>query len=229
MLESRVRTAAIAVECAAMLVAFGCRANAETATATGQDDAAGTHEGRKDDDARCKQDAADCEHGGPKHDDGGPKHDEAGCKHDAAARITATVADDKVCRTRSDNLLEEIPGTSLTFTQCGKKARPVVVSFVAQWPRPTDSDLPAGSTRSGAFILMEIDGDRVDLTSTNGGVLVHEGTASSVSNGTHGFTFVTDPLPPGDHEVKFFWFDNILEFVPATICVQERSVAIHHP
>jgi hypothetical protein len=223
MLNSRVRTAAVAVECAAILVVFGCRANAETgAEPTAEAAAAETHEGRRDE-AGCKHDV-DCS----KHDDDRSNHDTGGCKHDTAGRITATVANDKVCRTRSDNLLEEIPGTSLTFNQCGKKARPVVVNFVAQWPRPDDGDLPAGSTRSGAFISMEIDGNSVDLTSTNGGVLVHEGTASSVSNGTHGFTFVTDPIPPGDHEVKFFWFDNVLQFVPATICVQERSVVVHH-
>ena len=97
----------------------------------------------------------------------------------------------------------------------------IVVTFVGSWTKPTSGN-PAG-----AFIFLEIDNNRVDVTSTNGGVLVHEGTATSVSNGTHGFTFVTEPIAPGTHVAKMRWADNVLNG-SGTICVFERSLVIHH-
>lgn len=144
-------------------------------------------------------------------------------------RITATVtADDRVCRTTATTL-EEIPGTTVSFSQ--SSTNEVVVTFVAEWPNPPPDEIPAGSQAAGAFIFLFIDGDRVDVNSINGGVLVHEGTATSVSNGTHGFTFVTDPIPPGEHEAKIFFLDNVLGGfgVPnGTICVNDRSTVVQH-
>ena len=143
---------------------------------------------------------------------------------------TVRVLDDRVCLTSEDNLLREMPGMTTTFTQGGGSGpQSVVVSFVGQFPRPSGTELPAGSIRAGASILLEIDGQRVDLTSTNGGVLLHEGTATSVSNGTHGFTFATEPIAPGAHTAKIKWYENVLGIgTKATICVQERSLTIHH-
>lgn len=86
------------------------------------------------------------------------------------------------------------------------------------------ADMPG---MAGAFIVLEIDNNRVDVTSTNGGVLVHEGAATKVSNGTHGFNFVTDPIPPGSHQAKMRWAHNALTG-SGTICVAERSMVIHH-
>jgi len=67
--------------------------------------------------------------------------------------------------------------------------------------------------------------------SENGGVLVHEGSATSVSNGTHSFTFVTEPIAPGAHTARMFMLDNVLGSpgVPnGTICVGERSTVVQH-
>jgi hypothetical protein len=144
--------------------------------------------------------------------------------------FTATVANDRVCRTTATEL-ETIPGTTVKFTQHGNKPQPVVVTFVATWPLPDASEIPAGSQAAGALIFLFIDGNRVDPISNFGGVLVHEGTASSVSNGTHGFTFVTDPIAAGDHVATISFLDNVLGpfGVPnGTICVQERSTVVEH-
>jgi hypothetical protein len=135
--------------------------------------------------------------------------------------MTSIVADDMQCRTSSDNLVADMPGMAGVFVQGGASAEPLVVAFVGSWPKPTSG------TPAGAFIFLEIDNNRVDVTSTNGGVLVHEGTAASVSNGTHGFNFVTDPIPPGSHTAKMRWADNVLSG-SGTICVAERSMVIHH-
>jgi hypothetical protein len=145
-------------------------------------------------------------------------------------RITARVTDTRVCRTTGTELIP-IPGTTVNFTQGGGSPQEVVVTFVADWPRPDASEIPPGSQAAGAFIFLFIDGDRVDLTSEAGGVLVHEGTASSVSNGTHGFTFVTRPIPPGNHVARIFFLDNVIfgPLVPnGTMCVGHRSTVVQH-
>jgi hypothetical protein len=136
-------------------------------------------------------------------------------------RATAKVADNVVCRTSSNNLVADMPDMSRGFVQGGTTSQEVIVTFTGTWPKPSSG------TPAGAFILLEIDGTRVDLTSTNGGLLVHEGKASSVSNGTHGFTFVTEPIAPGRHVAKIRWFDNFLSGT-GTICVAERSLVIQH-
>jgi hypothetical protein len=139
----------------------------------------------------------------------------------AAAPIrtfSATVADDRVCRTLATTL-EEIPGTTVRFNIRSSITEEAVVTFVANWPRPSADEIPAGSKR-------------VDPISNGGGVLVHEGTATSVSNGTHGFTFATERLPPGDHVAKIFFLDNVLGPVGqpnGTVCVDDRSTVVQHP
>jgi hypothetical protein len=137
------------------------------------------------------------------------------------SRVTAKVADNVVCRTSSNNSVADMPDMSRGFVQGGTTPEEVIVSFTGTWPKPSSG------TPAGAFILLEIDGSRVDLTSTNGGLLAHEGKATSVSNGTHGFTFVTQPIAPGRHVAKIRWFDNFLNGT-GTICVAERSLVIHH-
>lgn len=152
----------------------------------------------------------------------------------AAAPIrifSASMADDRVCRTLATTL-EEIPGTTVRFRIRSRITEEVVVTFVANWPRPFADEIPAGSQAAGALIFLFIDGQRVDPISSGGGVLVHEGTASSVSNGTHGFTFVTERLAPGDHVAKIFFLDNVLGPFGqpnGTVCVAERSTVVQHP
>jgi hypothetical protein len=79
--------------------------------------------------------------------------------------MTSIVADDVQCRTSSDNLVADMPGTTRAFVQGCGTAEPVVVDFVGSWPKPTSG------TPADAFIFLEIDNNRVDVTSTNGGVL----------------------------------------------------------
>lgn len=145
-------------------------------------------------------------------------------------RVTATMSDDVVCRTLATTL-EEIPDTEVPFTLHSRKPQEVEVTFVAEWPRPRDSEIEPGGQRAGAFIFLLIDGFRVDFISDNGGVLVHEGTASSTSNGTHGFTFITRALPPGDHIASIHFLDNVLGPFGdpnGTVCVGKRSTVVRH-
>jgi hypothetical protein len=140
------------------------------------------------------------------------------------------VATDLACRTTATTL-EPIPGTTVSFTQGSAQPQEVVVTFVAAWPRPQPADIPPGSTAAGAFIFLFVDDERVDAVSETGGVLVHEGTATSVSNGTHSFTFVTEPLAPGAHTARMFMLDNVLGpfgMPNGTICVGERSTVVQH-
>ena len=116
--------------------------------------------------------------------------------------MTAMTANDSQCLTRTfpgEDRVAEMPNTTLEFTQGGQTDASVLVTFVASWPLPRAAfgTLPPGSQPAGALIFLNIDDDRVELVSEQGGVLVHEGTATSVSNGTHGFTFVTRPIAPG--------------------------------
>ena len=138
------------------------------------------------------------------------------------SKFTAMSADDKQCRTSSDNTVAPMPGTALSFTREGSDTAAVIVSFVGNWTNPT-----GGGTANGAFIMLEIDGLRQDTTSKNGGVLVSPGESTTVGNGTHGFNFVTNPLPPGNHLATILWADNVLNGT-GTICVAERSLVVYH-
>jgi len=134
------------------------------------------------------------------------------------------------CRTSTfpgENRLGEIPNTRFHFVLGGSVASSVIVTFVGNWPKPSGSDLPPGSQPAGAILFMEIDDQVVDPV-RNGGVLVSDGSTTGVSNGTHGFTFVTEPLPPGTHVVKFFWSNNILVGT-GTVCLFQRSIVVQHP
>jgi hypothetical protein len=144
--------------------------------------------------------------------------------------MTALSANDFQCRTSTfpgEDRLAEIPNTSLDFELGGFHPQSVLVTFSANWPIPKGSNLPLGSVASGAIIFLFIDDDRFDIISENGGVLVHEGTATSVSNGTHGFTFATRPLAPGAHTAKIFWSNNILVGT-GSVCVFDRSLVVQH-
>lgn len=138
------------------------------------------------------------------------------------AQFTGVVADDFQCRTSSDNTVAPMPGMLASFTQAGPDTSSIVVAFQGNW-----SQGASGETTVGAFILLEIDGNRADLTSTNGGVLATPGPASAIGSGTHGFNFVTEPISPGPHTAILLWTDNVLNGT-GTICVAERSMVIHH-
>ena len=80
-------------------------------------------------------------------------------------------------------------------------------------------------------MFLFVDGVRVDLSSDNGGVLVHEGKATSVSNGTHGFEFVTRSIAPGNHTAKIMVLDNVLGgpgVFNGTVCLNDRTLVVDH-
>jgi hypothetical protein len=56
-------------------------------------------------------------------------------------RITAKVADDRVCRTLATEL-EPIPDTTVEFFQDSDTPDQVVVTFIAEWPKPNGSEIP---------------------------------------------------------------------------------------
>jgi len=112
------------------------------------------------------------------------------------------------------NLGTIIPGTSMTFRQFNR-TQAVVVTFVGDWPKPMQQEIPLGGFASGVRIRLQIDGTVFDPIGDNvccvtlfesGGVA----TNFSVSNGSHGFTFVTDPVPPGDHVLEIVAFSDVL-------------------
>jgi hypothetical protein len=138
------------------------------------------------------------------------------------SKFTAVLADDKQCRTSGDNLVAPMPGAALSFTREGTDTASVIVSFVGNWTNPT-----GGGTADGAFIFLEIDGQRQDTTSINGGVLASPGHSTTVANGTHGFNFVTNRLAPGAHVATILWADNVLNGT-GTICIAERSLVVYH-
>jgi hypothetical protein len=142
-------------------------------------------------------------------------------------RFSGVMTNNLVCRTTATTL-ETIPGTTVKFTQ--DREAPVEVTFVATWPTPRPDQIPPGSRAAGAFIFLFIDGDRVDPISEFGGVLVHDGSAP-LSNGTHGFTFVTRPLRPGRHVAQMKFLDNVLGPFGepnGTMCVFQRSTVVEH-
>jgi hypothetical protein len=146
-------------------------------------------------------------------------------------RFTAKVVThtDHVC-IPTNHTLVPIPGTTVKFTQ-SNVTQAVVVTFVAEWPKPQSQEIPPGQFASGADIFLFIDGQRVDPVTNDGGVVVDEGTATSFTNGTHGFTFVTQPIPPGKHEAKILVLGSTL--APAgqptgTVCVNDRSTVVWH-
>src|SRR6478609_2915383 len=60
-----------------------------------------------------------------------------------ADRFTGTVATDRVAVQFTGNLGSTIPGTTVNFTLHGKKPRAVLVTFVAEWPKPRPEEVPA--------------------------------------------------------------------------------------
>jgi hypothetical protein len=127
-----------------------------------------------------------------------------------------------------------IPGTKVRFTQ-HRANQPVLVTFVAEFPKPTQEQIPAGSFASGVDVQLVIDGQHpAEPIGSAGGVVLFEGgvaTASSVTNGTHGFTFVTGPLPAGDHVIEVIAFGPPVGPPPtpgSTFVVGPHTTVVQH-
>ena len=150
-------------------------------------------------------------------------------------RFTATVATDRVAVQFTDNSGETIPGMTVNFTQFGNKPQAIVVTFAAELPKPRADEIPASSFASGASIQLRIDGVQQDpISSFRGPHLFESGgvaTASSLSNGTRSFTFVTDPISPGAHAAEILVFSDFLGQIGqpnGTIVVRSRSMVVEH-
>ncbi|KYC42150.1 hypothetical protein WA1_19345 [Scytonema hofmannii PCC 7110] len=57
-----------------------------------------------------------------------------------------TTGNDRVCRTTA-TVLEPIPSTNVKFQQ--GSTGPVIVTFIAEWPKPRNDEIPAGSQAAG--------------------------------------------------------------------------------
>jgi hypothetical protein len=156
-------------------------------------------------------------------------------------RFTATtVTEPRTVIQFTGNSVTTIPGTSVKFTQHGTTPQAVVVTFVADWPKPRQEEIPLGSFASGVIIRPIIDfgtGAAIGspIESRLGGVTLFEGggvaTDFSVSNGSHGFTFVTDPVPAGDHVLEIQAFSDALGQPGqpnGTVVLRGRSTVVMH-
>ncbi len=127
---------------------------------------------------------------------------------------------------------QPIPNTSLTFHQGGREAESVLVHFEASFPRPQDVEVPSGSMRSGIKIALLIDGQRVDVIGDHGDYKIPElelagDTTSTDGAGTHGFSFVTRPIAPGDHTVTVVW-SPVQIGMQNTMCIAGRTLTVQH-
>jgi hypothetical protein len=135
------------------------------------------------------------------------------------------------------NLGTIIPGTRVEFTQHSKTPQAVLVTFVADWRKPRPEEIPEGGYASGVTIQVSID-DREfqDPISTRlgGATLFHNTdveTPTSVVIGAYGFTFVTEPIPPGDHVLQILASSSFLGQPGqpnGTVVVRGRSTVVQH-
>jgi hypothetical protein len=152
-------------------------------------------------------------------------------------RFTSTVVTEpRTVIQFTGNFGTTIPGTSVKFTQHGTTAQAVVVTFFADWRKPQQGEVPQGGFASGVVVRPTIDGQVDPIGRRLGGVTLFESggvaTAFTVSNGTHGFTFVTFPVPPGDHVLEIQAFSDTLapsnDQPNGTVVVRGRSTVVMH-
>jgi hypothetical protein len=155
-------------------------------------------------------------------------------------RFTSTVVTEpRTVIQFTGNLGTFIPGTRVEFTQHGAIPQAVVVTFSADWPKPRQDEIPVGSFGAGVVVRPEIHSGSGSTEDPIGrqlaGVTLFEGggvaTASSVSNGSHSFTFVTDPLPSGDYVIEMLAFSQTLGQPGqpnGTAVLRGRSTVVQH-
>jgi hypothetical protein len=106
--------------------------------------------------------------------------------------------------TTSPNFVN-MPNTGVNFKSGGNGSRSVIVLFQGSW-----------TIENHAFIRLLIDGV-VQSGPTSVGVGERE------QADTHGFNFVSDPLPPGQHFAFIQWASS-----SGQACVEERSLIVLH-
>ena len=140
-----------------------------------------------------------------------------------AARTTATniptgkanvvaLANDIPC-TVSPNYTD-MPGMSVTFKLGGTASRPVIVLMQGQWFMPNE----------GVNVRIRLLVDGVVQSDPNNVLVVERPSGVSLTDGSHGFNFLSDPLTPGTHTAKIQWHDNGVN----SGCIANRTLIVLH-
>lgn len=106
-----------------------------------------------------------------------------------------------------------IPGMEQTFALGGTSSEEVVVTFQASW---------SGTAMQfdTAFVRLTIDGV---VQPTNVSVPIFGGSQSTGTY-THGFTWISKSLAPGNHTARIQWRTDL----GSTFCVDDRSLVVLH-
>jgi hypothetical protein len=143
------------------------------------------------------------------------------------SRMTTRVSLNPQCLTTTSTL-EPFPGTRVRFVQGGTTPEEILVTFISEWIPPSPDDIPPGSQAAAANIFLFIDGDRVESLSEQGGVTTNIGNEAGPIYGTSGWTFLTRPISPGEHEAMIHVLDNILGPAQGTVCSRYRTTVVQH-
>ncbi|HXJ63112.1 MAG TPA: hypothetical protein VNN79_05110 [Actinomycetota bacterium] len=108
----------------------------------------------------------------------------------------------------------DMPGMAVTFKLGGTASRPVIVMLQAQWFMPTE-----GVTVRIRFLV-----DGVVQSGPTDVLVVERPTGVALTDGAHGFDFLSDPLTPGTHTAKIQWKDNGV----GQGCVANRTLLVMH-
>jgi hypothetical protein len=140
-----------------------------------------------------------------------------------AARTTATniptgkadavaLSNDIPC-TVSPNYTD-MPGTSVTFKLGGTAPRPVIVLMQGQWFMPNE----------GVEVRIRLMVDGIVQSGPNNVLVVERPNGVALTDGSHGFNFLSNPLTPGTHTAKIQWHDNGVNFG----CIANRTLIVMH-
>jgi hypothetical protein len=143
--------------------------------------------------------------------------------HVAAARKTAadvptgkadavSLSGDIPC-TVSPNYTD-MPGMSVTFKLGGSASRPVIVLMQGQWFMPHE----------GVDVRVRLLVDGAVQSGPTEVLVAQRPAGNSLTDGTHGFDFISNSLTPGTHTAKIQWHDNGVN----SGCVANRTLIVMH-
>ena len=108
----------------------------------------------------------------------------------------------------------DMPGTSVTFKLGGNAPQPVVVLMQGQWFMPNE----------GVNIRIRLLVDGIVQSDPNNVLVVERPCGVSLTDGSHGFNFLSDPPTPGTHTAKIQWHDNGVN----SGCIANRTLIVLH-
>jgi len=108
----------------------------------------------------------------------------------------------------------DMPGMSVTFKLAGSASRPVIALVEGQWFMPNE----------GVDVRIRLLVDNVVQSGPTNVLVAQRPTGVALTDGTHGFNFLSDPLTPGTHTAKIQWHDNGVN----SGCVANRSLIVMH-